>query len=146
MTSSIRYDVEQGQPLCSSNSVHFLPVMLISEEGNMVQWEFCLFIVADCGAEAIIGYPTLEKGKIIHYNPPVGYEQHLQQATKAQTSQSKEVLQAKAVQAAKCLHLHEHEAPPQIVQCMHSKTKQMLYGAEDTPKLEKQRVQQQQGK
>ncbi len=112
----------------------------------MVQWEFCLFIVADCGAEAIIGYPTPEKGKIIHYNPPVGYEQHLQQATKAQTSKSKDVLQAKAVQAAKCLHLHEHEAPPQIVQCMHSKTKQMLYGAEDTPKLEKQRVQQQQGK
>ena len=37
VTSSIRYDVKQGQPLCSSNSVHFVPVMLVSEEGNMVQ-------------------------------------------------------------------------------------------------------------
>jgi hypothetical protein len=73
----------------------------VNEEGDTLQWEFCLFIIADCGADVIIGYPTLEKGKIIQYNPPC-----LQAAAKEQTSERKAELQAKAVETAQSLHLY----------------------------------------
>ena len=32
--SAVRYDVEQGRPLCSTNMVHFLPVSMVSEQGT----------------------------------------------------------------------------------------------------------------
>ena len=121
MVSNVCYKVQQGTPLCDSNRVHFLPITMINEEGNRIQWDFCLFIVADCGAEAIIGYPTLENGGIIKYNPPLGYQKHLQNAAQHQSRESKAALQLKAASAAQLLHLHEHEAPVQIAQCMHSK-------------------------
>ena len=136
VSSSICYSVVQGKPLCDSNRVQFLPITLINEEGDRVQWDFCLFIIADCGADVIIGYPALEKGQIIRYNPPQGYEQQLLTAAQSQTIQSKADLQLKAAKAARNLHLHEHEAPLQIVQCMRSsiktKTKEIAQPARRT--------------
>jgi transposase InsO family protein len=75
--SPVAYDVRQGNPLCVTNLVHMIPVTLVSMQGRLVQWHMCMFIVANTGAEAIIGYPTLAAGGIITYDPPEGYEQLL---------------------------------------------------------------------
>ena len=71
--SPVAYDVRQGNPLCVTNTVHMIPVTLINTQGYPVHWRMCMFIVANTGAEAIIGYPTLAAGKIITYDPPEGY-------------------------------------------------------------------------
>jgi hypothetical protein len=118
LQSSVRFNVEQGQPLCSTNVVHFLPVSLVSEEGNLVEWDFCLFVVADCGADIIIGFPTLAQGQIIRYDPPEGYVRQLQCATNTQTLESKTQLQTRAMQAATTLHSHEYGPPQRIVECL----------------------------
>ena len=75
--SPIAYDVRQGNPLCVTNLVQMTPVTLVSTQGRLVHWNMCMFIVANTGAEAIIGYPTLAAGRIITYDPPEGYEQML---------------------------------------------------------------------
>jgi hypothetical protein len=75
--SPIAYDVRQGNPLCLTNLVHMIPVTLVNTQGRLVHWHMCMFIVANTGAEAIIGYPTLAAGRIITYDPPEGYEQML---------------------------------------------------------------------
>ena len=75
--SPVAYDVRQGNPLCVTNMVHMVPVTLVSTQGLPIHWHMCMFIVANTGANAIIGYPTLAAGRIITYDPPEGYEQTL---------------------------------------------------------------------
>ena len=72
--SSVRYKVEQGNPLCVATRVHVLPLALIRNDGTVACWEAVLFIIADCGADIIVGYPTLKLGGIIDYDPPPCYE------------------------------------------------------------------------
>ena len=43
----ITYDVRQGNPLCVTNKIHMLPIVLVNEMGRTVRWEMCLFIVAN---------------------------------------------------------------------------------------------------
>ena len=116
--SAVRYDVEQGRPLCSTNMVHFLPVSMVSEEGKLVEWEFCFFIIANCGADVIIGFPTLSQGKIIKYEPPVNYVRMLQGAVQTQTKASKQILQEQARSAAANAQDHTYGPPKRIVECL----------------------------
>lgn len=75
--SPVRYAVEQGNPLCVTSRVHILPLVMIRNDGTAAQWHYVLFIIANCGADVIIGYPTLRLGGIIDYNPPEQYTQLL---------------------------------------------------------------------
>ncbi len=72
--SKVRYRVEQGNPLCVATQVHVLPLAIIRNDGTAAFWEAVLFIIADCGADIIVGYPTLKLGGIIDYDPPLRYE------------------------------------------------------------------------
>jgi hypothetical protein len=72
--SKVRYRVEQGNPLCVATQVHVLPLTMIRNDGTAAFWEAVLFIIADCGADIIVGYPTLRLGGIIDYDPPHCYE------------------------------------------------------------------------
>jgi hypothetical protein len=72
--SKVRYRVEQGNPLCVATQVHVLPLAIIRNDGTAAFWEAVLFIIADCGADIIVGYPTLKLGGIIDYDPPPRYE------------------------------------------------------------------------
>ena len=116
--SAVRYDVEQGRPLCSTNMVHFLPVSMVSEEGKLVEWEFCLFIVANCGAEAIIGFPTLSQGNIIQYDPPEDYVRTLHAAVAKQTKANKQTLQERARWAAMNAQTHTYGPPQRMTECL----------------------------
>jgi len=78
VVSKTSYSVEQGNPLCVTRKVHILPLMMCHPKGGEASWDAALFIVADCGAEVIIGYPILRLGEIINYDPPEGYELALQ--------------------------------------------------------------------
>jgi hypothetical protein len=77
--SPVRYAVEQGNPLCIASRVHILPLAMIQTNGVEVRWTTVLFIVANCGADVIIGYPTLKQGGIVEYEPPSNYETLLAQ-------------------------------------------------------------------
>ncbi len=77
--SKVRYSVEQGNPLCVTSTVHILPLSMIRNDNTVASWTSVLFIVADCGADIIIGYPTLQLGGIIDYDPPSNYEHTLNQ-------------------------------------------------------------------
>ena len=77
--SKILFDVEQGNPLCTTNTVHYLPVSMIREDGSVCHWDSCLFLVANAGAPIILCCPLLQQGGIIRYEPPPGYEDLLQQ-------------------------------------------------------------------
>jgi len=91
----VSYDIRQGNPLCTTTEVHMVPVCLINNEGERVTWRMCLFIVANCGADAIIGYPTLSQGHIISYYPPSGYETTLAKTISNQTKEyEREALEA----------------------------------------------------
>ena len=79
--SPIRYDVVQGNPLCSTKRVHYVPLTMVREDGTTCTWDRCLFIVADAGAPIILCNPLLRQGSIIRYNPPDGYENILRQGT-----------------------------------------------------------------
>jgi hypothetical protein len=67
----------QGNPLCSTNQVHHVPLSLVREDGSICAWDDCLFLVADAGAPVILCYPLLRAGGIIRYEPPDGYEELL---------------------------------------------------------------------
>jgi hypothetical protein len=75
--SPIRYDVVQGNPLCSTRQVHYVPLSLVRDDGTTCSWRRCLFIVADAGAPIIICNPLLRAGSILRYDPPSGYERLL---------------------------------------------------------------------
>ena len=77
--SKVRYSVEQGNPLCVTSTVHILPLNMVRNDNTVASWTSVLFIVADCGADIIIGYPTLQLGGIIDYDPPPNYEHTLNQ-------------------------------------------------------------------
>ena len=68
-------DVEQGTILDNpTTKVHLLRLTMISPKGDIVRWDNCLFLVADAGADVLIGNPILENGNIMKYMPPDGYE------------------------------------------------------------------------
>ncbi len=71
--SPVRYSVEQGNPLCVTSKVHILPLAMIRNDGTTALWHHVLFIVANCGASIIVGYPILQLGGIIDYDPPAQY-------------------------------------------------------------------------
>ena len=75
--SHVEYNVEQGNPLCVTSTVHILPLVMAKPEDGCTRWAAILFVVADCGADVIICYPILRSGSIIDYNPPEGYEARL---------------------------------------------------------------------
>ena len=71
-------DVEQGTILENpTNKVHLLRLTMISPKGDIVTWDNCLFLVADAGADVLIGNPILEIGNIMKYVPPDGYKETL---------------------------------------------------------------------
>jgi len=95
--SKVRYSVEQGNPLCVTSTVHILPLGMIRNDNTVASWTSVLFIVADCGADIIIGYPTLQLGGIIDYDPPSNYEHTLNQlALGAQRASSPDIETATA--------------------------------------------------
>ena len=112
----VRYDVQQGNPLCSTREVHMVPVKLVNVQGQMITWNMCMFIVADCGAQAIIGYPTLQAGGIIAYTPPEDYKQLL--ATACNEAPSGEEYQKEAKEAVKNSRRHQYGPPTNIVNCL----------------------------
>lgn len=71
--SRTSFDVEQGNPLCNTNTVHYLPLSMIKENGTLCSWNDCLFLVADAGAPVIICNTVLKLGGIVRYNPPEDY-------------------------------------------------------------------------
>jgi hypothetical protein len=75
--SSTRFNVMQGNPLCSTSQVHHEPLCLVREDGSICAWDDCLFLVADAGAPVILCYTLLRLGGIIRYEPPTGYEELL---------------------------------------------------------------------
>ncbi len=75
--SPTKFNVMQGNPLCSTNQTHHVPLSLVREDGAICSWDDCLFLVADAGAPIILCFPLLRAGGILRYEPPVGYEQLL---------------------------------------------------------------------
>ena len=68
-------EVEQGTVLEKpTTKIHLLRLMMISPTGGIVTWEDCLFLVAEIGADVLIGNPILENGNIMKYEPPAGYK------------------------------------------------------------------------
>jgi len=68
-------EVEQGTILENPTTwVHFLQLTMISPAGDIVRWDNCLFLVAEVGADVLIGNPILEIGNIMKYKPPDGYQ------------------------------------------------------------------------
>ena len=101
MQSTAAFDVHQGNPLCVSNRILVLPLSMVTEHGEMQTWEACLFIIAECGADIIIGYTTLRLGGIVKYEPPPNYEQLLQRhacqhPTKQESSQQASAIAARS--------------------------------------------------
>ena len=95
--SKVRYSVEQGNPLCVTSTIHILPLNMIRNDNTVASWTSVLFIVADCGADIIIGYPTLQLGGIIDYDPPSNYEYTLNRlALSAQRASSPDIEAATA--------------------------------------------------
>jgi transposase InsO family protein len=79
-----------------------------------------MFIVANTGAEAIIGYPTLAAGKIITYDPPEGYEQTL--LFQAVDSQPVSVdYKASAVEQVRDLRHYTYGPPSELAACFLTK-------------------------
>ena len=76
---SITFEVTQGQPLCDSNLVHYVPLSIVREDGKISTWDSCMFIVADAGAPIIICNTVLRLGGIVKYDPPDGYVDMLKQ-------------------------------------------------------------------
>ena len=108
--SRVRYAVQQGTPLCVTTDIHVLPLSMVRNDGNVVAWKATLFIVADCGADVIIGYPTLRLGGIIDYSPPDDYENTLRSHSYAVRSMPS------IEQAERILNLgkfYEYEPPDQ---------------------------------
>ena len=86
-SSNTHYNVVQGQPLCTTNKVHYLPLSIVREDGTVSSWDQCLFVVANAGAPIIICNPLLRIGGIVTYAPPAGYEKTLTRlAEKAATA------------------------------------------------------------
>jgi len=85
--SPIRYDVMQGNPLCSTKRVHYVPLTMVREDGTTCTWDRCLLIVADAGAPIILCNPLLRQGGIIRYNPPDKYESILRQSASLRAAQ-----------------------------------------------------------
>ena len=119
----VSYDIRQGNPLCTTTEVHMVPVCLVNNEGERVTWRMCLFIVANCGADAIIGYPTLSLGHIISYYPPSGYETTL---AKTITNQTKEY-EREALEAVQGSRNYVYGPPMEIASCFRT-------AAKETPK------------
>ena len=68
-------EVEQGTVLDKPTTrIHLLCLTMISPSGDLVKWEDCLFLVAEIGADVLIGNPILENGNIMKYEPPAGYK------------------------------------------------------------------------
>ena len=117
----IKYDVRQGNPLCVTNKIHMLPIVMVNEMGRTVKWDMCLFIVANTGADAIIGYPTLSAGGIISYNPPEGYEQILQfEAVAAKPIDEEYKKEAK--RTIRDLRGYSYGPPNDLVACFSTRT------------------------
>ena len=115
----VSYDIRQGNPLCTTTEVHMVPVCLINNEGERVTWRMCLFIVANCGADAIIGYPTLSQGHIISYYPPSGYETTL---AKTISNQTKEY-EREALEAVQSSRNYVYGPPMEIANCFKTAAK-----------------------
>ena len=124
----IRYDVRQGNPLCATNSVHMLPVSMVNTQGQIVKWRMCLFIVANTGADAIIGYPTLHQGGIVSYCPPEGYEQQLRE----ELAELQDNYHDEAWQAVQNTHDYRYGPPDEVVSCFRTATRE---SAEETPQM-----------
>ena len=77
-SSPVCFEVKQGNPLCDTDSVHFVPLSIVLESGAVCTWDDCLFLVADAGAPIILCYSLLRLGGILSYEPPRGYEQMLE--------------------------------------------------------------------
>ena len=78
-TSPVVFEVTQGNPLCDSTKVHYLPMSIVRADGIISTWERCLFVVADAGAPYIICYAVLRLGGIVNYEPPAAYIDQLMQ-------------------------------------------------------------------
>ena len=107
--SNIKYAVQQGNPLCITSTVQILPLTIARNDATVAHWNAVLFIVADCGADVIIGYPTLRCGRIVDYNPPEAYQRLLRPYAQAAfpTQEMQEL-------ARSILHqgrAHEYEPP-----------------------------------
>ena len=76
-TSPVVFEVTQGNPLCDSTKVHYLPMSIVRADGLVSTWERCLFVVADAGAPYIICYAVLRLGGIVDYEPPATYVDQL---------------------------------------------------------------------
>jgi hypothetical protein len=94
LVSKVNYNVEQGQPLCSTSKVHVIPLAISRNNGSQATWEAILFVVADCGADVIIGYPTLRMGGIVDYNPPENHAALLQAISYSSLPQPTELQEA----------------------------------------------------
>ena len=120
MRSPVAYDVRQGNPLCVTNMVHMVPVTVISTQGLPIHWYMCMFIVANTGAEAIIGYPTLAAGRIITYDPPEGYEQTLCLLA-VDSSPVNADYKAKATEQVRDSRHYSYGPPLELAACFHTK-------------------------
>lgn len=112
--SPVEFDVRQGNPLCCTNLVHYLPLSIITEDRSIGTWNNCLFIVADAGAPVIICYAALRLGGIIRYVPPPGYEQLLVEYAPKESSSAPE-----GMSAAEMLEQPYH-APLHTVVALHT--------------------------
>ena len=72
-SSPITFEVMQGNPLCNTRRIHYLPLTLVREDGQISHWDRCLFVVADAGADVIICNEVLRLGGIVEYEPPTRY-------------------------------------------------------------------------
>ena len=113
--SNVRYAVEQGNPLCVTSKVHVVPLSAARNDGSIACWAAMLFIVADCGADIIIGYPTLHWGKIIDYNPPLGYEQSLQRIASGITPATTGLMDSMAKHILTLGKAYQYGEPNQVV-------------------------------
>ena len=128
----ITYDVRQGNPLCVTNKIHMLPIVLVNEKGRIVRWDMCLFIVANTGADAIIGYPTLSAGGIISYNPPEGYEQTLLfEAVAAKMIDEDYITEAK--RTIRDLRNYSYGPPTDLAACFSTRTIKTVSSAINAP-------------
>jgi len=110
--SHVQYRVEQGNPLCVTSTVHILPLVMANQYGGYVAWKAVLFVVADCGADIIIGYPVLRLGGIVDYNPPEGYGASLR--TLAGQSPKVEELRNTAQEILRKGNTYEYEPPTEL--------------------------------
>jgi|GEM_PF-3825215 len=117
--SKVKYSVEQGNPLCITSRVHVLPLAMVRNDGTIAIWDAVLFVVADCGADIIIGYPTLKLGGIVDYDPPTRYAHALQAA--AGSAPPIAYTESMAHQVLAQGRSHQYQKPDQLQQFEYGK-------------------------